>query len=133
VAHDEYLRRNLIHASAVGLKSGLIALINRVDTRPDFPRWLRDGLQGSLDRAKKLPGPVAQWRNNAHDAPLRAAQDAILINHAGVVMGGLRVTEHDLIVHYGGGYFARTQEMVDGRWVFRQPETIYERRDLEVV
>lgn len=72
MAHEEYLRRNLIHASAVGSKAAFEAALKRLGTTKHPPKWLTEMLRGGLDRAEKVHPEVAAWRNSAPDAPVYA-------------------------------------------------------------
>jgi len=67
--HAEYLRRNLIHCSSIGVRVGLSRVIDRLAATKRPPRWLMDELRGLLDRAGKLPPELAAWRNQADDRP----------------------------------------------------------------
>lgn len=69
MAHEEYLRRNLIHCSSLGAKAGIEVAIKRLSAMKRPPKWLLDELHGALERAKKLPPELAAWRNQADDAP----------------------------------------------------------------
>lgn len=67
--HQEYLRRNLAHASAVGVRANLGSAIDRLAARKAPPKWLVDLLRRTLERADTLPAELARWRNTAPDAP----------------------------------------------------------------
>lgn len=69
MAHEEYLRRNLIHASAVGSKAAFAAAIDRLSKTKKPPKWLMEMLRGGFDRAEIVHPEVAKWRNTAPDAP----------------------------------------------------------------
>lgn len=69
MAHEEYLRRNLIHASAVGCRAGIDTVIKRLEATKRPPKWLLEQLRGCLERAEKVHPEVAKWRNIAPDAP----------------------------------------------------------------
>jgi hypothetical protein len=67
--HDECLRRNLIHASAVGCNAGLKVAIKRLKNNKRPQKWLIKQLEGCLDRSEKVHPEMAKWRNSAPDAP----------------------------------------------------------------
>jgi hypothetical protein len=69
MAHEEYLRRNLLHCSSLGVRAGLSNVIDRLRAQKRPPKWLLEQLQGCLDRAEKVHPEMAQWRNAAPDAP----------------------------------------------------------------
>jgi hypothetical protein len=69
IRHPEYLRRNLIHASSVGVVSNTRAVIDRLSKSNRHPKWLLDAMGGILDRAEPLPSALAEYRNSAPDAP----------------------------------------------------------------
>jgi len=61
--HEEYLRRNLIHASAVGSKAAFETAIRRLSKNKRAPQWLMKTLRGGLERAERVHPEVALWRN----------------------------------------------------------------------
>jgi hypothetical protein len=67
--HEEYLRRNLLHCSAIGCRAGIETAIKRLEATKRPPKWLMKQLRGCLERAEKLPPDLAKWRNTAPDAP----------------------------------------------------------------
>lgn len=69
MAHEEYLRRNLIHCSAIGARAGVQAAIKRLSAMKRTPKWLLHELAEVLKRAEKLPPELAAWRIQADDAP----------------------------------------------------------------
>ena len=69
MAHEEYLRRNLVHASAVGSKAAFSAAINRLSKTKRPQKWLMAVLRSGLERAETVHPEVAAWRNLAPDAP----------------------------------------------------------------
>lgn len=69
MAHDEYLRRNLVHAGAVGVRAGISNAVDRLRATKRPPKWLVKQLEGLLDRAEGSHRELAQWRNSAPDAP----------------------------------------------------------------
>lgn len=69
MAHEEYLRRNLIHASAIGSRAAFAAALKRLSSTKRPPKWLIEMMKGGLERAEKVHPEVAKWRNAAPDAP----------------------------------------------------------------
>jgi hypothetical protein len=67
--YDEYLRRNLIVAKAVGVKANTRSALQRLEQQAKPPRWLVLALRGILERAEPLPAELAKWRNTAPDTP----------------------------------------------------------------
>lgn len=67
--HEEYLRRNLIHAGSVGVVAGLEVAVRRVEARKGIPKWLRELLASELKKAREFPAELAAWRNTAEDRP----------------------------------------------------------------
>ena len=67
--HEEYLRRNLIHASSVGSTAAFAKAIERLSKTKNPPKWLMEMLRGGLERAEKVCPEVAKWRDAAPDAP----------------------------------------------------------------
>lgn len=69
MAHEEYLRRNLIHAGSVGAVAGVRVALKRLTARRDAPKWLVKQLRGVASRLEPVPHEIAEWRNIAPDAP----------------------------------------------------------------
>jgi hypothetical protein len=69
MAHEEYIRRNLLHCSAVGCKAGIETAIERLSKTRRPPKWLMKQLGGCLERSEKVHPEMAKWRNSAPDAP----------------------------------------------------------------
>lgn len=69
MTHEEYLRRNLIHAGAVGCKSGIETALKRLEATKRPPQWLLKQLRSCLERAERAHPELARWRNIAPDAP----------------------------------------------------------------
>lgn len=67
--HEEYLRRNLMHAKACGAHANTSAALRRLEMQARPPRWLVKELEGIMRRLEPLPNELAQWRNLAPDAP----------------------------------------------------------------
>lgn len=76
MAHDEYLRRNLVVAKAGGIVANSESAIERLSAMKRQPKWLLEVLRGIHDRAAPLPAELAAWRNSAADAPEYSAQRA---------------------------------------------------------
>ena len=69
MAHEEYLRRNLLHASAIGSAAAIRAAIIRLEATRRPQRWLLDLLLAALKRADKVHPEMALWRDSAPDSP----------------------------------------------------------------
>lgn len=70
MAHEEYLRRNLVHASSVGALANTRAALARARSVRSMPKWMIEALEGIEERAAKVPQDMAAWRNAAPDAPV---------------------------------------------------------------
>lgn len=68
-AHKEYLRRNLLHASAIGCGANIAAALARLRKMKRAPKWLVELLDRTLIRANDVAPEMAKWRNAAPDAP----------------------------------------------------------------
>lgn len=69
MAHDEYLRRNLLHCKSLGAHGIAAASMGRLLSMKNPPRWIVEALDGILDRTAELSPEMAAWRNSAPDAP----------------------------------------------------------------
>ena len=69
--HEEYLRRNLVHAGACGVRAGIGNAVDRLKATKHPPKWLVAQLEGMVERADRAKTELAQWRNSAPDAPGR--------------------------------------------------------------
>lgn len=69
MAHEEYLRRNLVHCSAVGVTADLTATLDRLLATKQPPKWLVEQLKRTHAKSSKVPVEVARWRDTAPDAP----------------------------------------------------------------
>lgn len=67
--HEEYLRRNLVHAGSVGVVAGLEVAIKRLGGMKSAPKWLKELLASEHKKAAQFPAELAAWRNAAPDAP----------------------------------------------------------------
>jgi hypothetical protein len=65
----EYLRRNLVHASSIGVVAEVDDLIGRANIVGYLPKWLLDGLEEIRWRANLAPKELAAWRDVAPDTP----------------------------------------------------------------
>jgi hypothetical protein len=63
---DEYLRRNLLHASAVGCMGNAKASLKRLRARKTpAPLWLIRSLEGIAERAERVAREMAVHRDEA--------------------------------------------------------------------
>lgn len=69
MAHEEYLRRNLLVAKAYGAASIADSAIAKLSAQKRPAKWLLEALKGISDRVNALPEDMAAWRNTADDAP----------------------------------------------------------------
>ena len=67
----EYLRRNVVLASAGGAQASIDAALDRLAKLKRPPRWLVTQLEMAKVRADKLPTELAKWRDAASDNPYR--------------------------------------------------------------
>lgn len=70
MAHEEYMRRNLVVCSAYGAKAGVGAALVKLRAQRRPAKWLLTILDGVSERAEKLPPELARWRDAAPDVPL---------------------------------------------------------------
>ena len=66
IVFDEYLRRNLLHASAVGAEASLRVSLNRIRKWKSPPKWLVEILAAGLERAVPVSAEMAAHRNEVH-------------------------------------------------------------------
>lgn len=59
----EYLRRNLIHCEAVGIRAGLESAIRRLTSRKHYPLWLVDLLNREHAKAVNVMKEMARHRD----------------------------------------------------------------------
>lgn len=59
----EYLRRNLLHAKAVGVEWGIRVTITRLSKAKRTPKWLLDGLHRDLRGALDVRHEMARHRD----------------------------------------------------------------------
>lgn len=69
MAHIEYLRRNLKHASSIGAVAAINTAQKRLAKMKRQPKWLAEALSAAMERASTLPPELAKWRDCAPDAP----------------------------------------------------------------
>lgn len=67
--HEEYLRRNMMVAKAIGAHANTAAALRRLKQQSRPPQWLVRELEWIITSLEPLPGELAQWRNLATDAP----------------------------------------------------------------
>lgn len=60
---NEYLRRNLIHAKAVGVYYGMKAMLERVEALKRQPKWLIRMLKTEIEKAESVHKEIAAHRN----------------------------------------------------------------------
>ena len=60
---DEYLRRNMLHASSVGAEANAKTALERVSGWKNSPKWLVEALQGIIDRCEKVAPEMAKHRD----------------------------------------------------------------------
>ncbi len=71
MAHEEYLRRNLLLAGAYGANAGLDTAIKRLRSTKRPPSWLLKSLAEVKARIEPLPYALDAYRNLAKDRPRR--------------------------------------------------------------
>lgn len=64
----EYMRRNRLHASAVGAEAGARVSLARVKRWKNPPKWLVESLEGVYERAVKVSAEMAAHRNEIHES-----------------------------------------------------------------
>ncbi len=67
----EYMRRNLVLASSYGTSAGIKSALDQLRTLKRPQQWLIAYLEGALERAEKLHGDLAEWREAAPDHPYK--------------------------------------------------------------
>lgn len=70
MAHEEYLRRNLLVCKTIGIKSIAEAALERLNATKSPAKWLVKHFEGIRDRAEPLTPDLAKWREAAPDAPV---------------------------------------------------------------
>lgn len=65
----EYLRRNLLLASAIGAGAGARVALERLRATKRPPKWLIEALEGIQERVEPLPRALSDYRNEAPDKP----------------------------------------------------------------
>lgn len=60
---EEYLRRNLIHAKAVGVRAGLYEALRRLNGTRRPPKWLTKLLSAEYLKANAVAEEVAKHRD----------------------------------------------------------------------
>lgn len=70
MAHEEYLRRNLLVCKAIGIKTNAEGALKRLNATKRPAKWLVKYFEGIRDRAEALPTDLAAWRSMAPDMPI---------------------------------------------------------------
>lgn len=60
---EEYLRRNLVQASAEGARGGAKSALTRLCRHRRPPKWLIETLRGIEVRARSAARGLAEWRD----------------------------------------------------------------------
>lgn len=69
MAHDEYLRRNLLIAKAIGARAAANVALHRLKKMKNPPKWIIAAFEAVEVRTAELPPDLALWRNSAPDTP----------------------------------------------------------------
>ena len=69
MAHEEYLRRNLLVAGACGAGSTIDAALKKLRGQRGAPKWLLKALESVGASVDKLPPDLARWRDLSPDRP----------------------------------------------------------------
>lgn len=69
MAHDEYLRRNLLVAKAMGARGAALVALERLGEQKRPPKWIVEAFRSIEERVEPLPRELAEWRALAPDAP----------------------------------------------------------------
>ncbi len=67
--HDEYLRRNVLHASSLGATAAARVALERLGKMKRPPKWIVDAFKSVQERTEPLSPDLARWRNEAPDKP----------------------------------------------------------------
>ncbi len=70
---EEYLRRNLQVAKAVGVRGNSKAALDRLECMKNPPKWIVEAFEGIHRRSETLSTDLADWRDTAEDRPEYAA------------------------------------------------------------
>ena len=60
---SEYLRRNLLHASSIGMKANAEAALKRLRAHSRPPKWLLKSLEGIVERGERVCPEMAKHRD----------------------------------------------------------------------
>lgn len=60
---DEYLRRNLVHASSVGANADANYILSELKKRKRPAKWLLKSIKGIIDRTEKVHHEMAKHRD----------------------------------------------------------------------
>lgn len=80
--YEEYLRRNLLVASAIGASAAARCARERATSLKRQPKWLIAYLDSILERVDRLPPDLARWRDTAHDRPHYVSGPIIPVDHS---------------------------------------------------
>jgi hypothetical protein len=69
IVENEYSRRNLHQAKAVGITANVVTALTRLRAMKRTPVWMLAALEGIQSRAAGLPHEMALWRDTAPDRP----------------------------------------------------------------
>lgn len=69
MAYEEYLRRNLIHATACGIDAAAKVALDRLKKRKTRPQWLIRHLDSIIERTPTIIAAALQYRDESPDAP----------------------------------------------------------------
>lgn len=70
MANEEYLRRNMQVARAIGANANATVALRRLRGMNRPPQWMVSCLLGIIERTDGLGHELAQWRDQAPDAPV---------------------------------------------------------------
>jgi hypothetical protein len=70
MAHEEYLRRNLLVCKAIGIRANAEAALKRLNATKRPAKWLVKYFEGIRDRAEPLAPDLVAWRTQAPDMPI---------------------------------------------------------------
>jgi hypothetical protein len=69
--HEEYLRRNMVHAGAAGVHADINHILDKLRSFKRTPQWIKRELADLLARSERSVKELAKWRDDAPDAPWR--------------------------------------------------------------
>ena len=80
MSHEEYLRRNLMVAKAIGAHAAARKALERLAGLKRRPKWLMEAFESVRVRTVALPPDLARWRDAAPDAPQYVAGKKVEAN-----------------------------------------------------